>query len=312
MLLQNPNSKPEYKEIIRKVLHYINENLAGDVSLETLAGIANYSPFHFRIMFSETVLETPKQYVIRLRLERAAHFIKLFPQLAMKEIAESCGFSSNSVFSRAFKNYYGISPEIYRDLPTQKLHFINKEKNTFSDWDDISWITPITDVQVKIDTVVMSSLPDVETMYACKIACVQTTLSHRENISLAFKSLFQWANPLGLITNSTKYFGIWLDFPFITPTNKCRFLCGIELGSDSKPSKGVSILTFNKGRYLKYKINGDINETLDSLIVLNHNYVESIGFEISEMICYELLEESPLEKPYEKITRQLIIPVKPK
>lgn len=304
------NIKPEYQQVVMKVLHYINQNLADDVSLETIAGIANYSPFHFQKIFSEAILETPKQYVIRLRLERAAHFIKIFPNLAINEIASGCGFSSNSIFSRAFKNYYGISAERYKELPSFKIQEISKKKNQFTQLEEISWITPISDIQERIKTVKLSPHPAINTIYSFKIACIQTTLSHKENISFAFRSLFQWANPRGLITTSTKYFGIWLDFPFITPYNKCRFLCGIELNSETKPDKGISILTFNKGQYVNYRMTGDINKTLDTLIALNHNCIDSMGYSISEMICYEQFEENPAEKLYEKTHRNLLIPVK--
>ncbi|NVO10734.1 MAG: AraC family transcriptional regulator [Bacteroidales bacterium] len=310
MHIHNHHIKPEYQQVVMKVQHYINQNLAGDVSLETIARIANYSPFHFQKIFSEALKETPKQYVIRLRLERAAHFIKIFPNLAINEIASGCGFSSNSIFSRAFKNYYGISAEKFRELPSDKLQEVSVKRNKFTHWEETPWITPITDIQEKIETIKIYSPPAVSTMYPFKIACIQTTLSHKENISFAFKSLLQWAVPRELVTTSTKYFGIWLDFPFITPSDKCRFLCGIEIGSDIQPSNGISIITFNKGQYINYEIIGDINETLGSLVALNHNYIDSMGYSISEMICYEQLSESPVDKPYEKILRNLLIPVK--
>lgn len=310
MHLHDQNIRPEYQESIGKVLHYINHNLAGDVSLETLAVVANYSPFHFQKIFSEALLETPKQYVIRLRLEKAAHFIKIFPQLPLNEIAANCGFSSNSIFSRAFKNYYGISAENYRELPSEQLNQVNRRNNQMTQWDATSWITPITDIQQKVETVKLSSSPKVETIYSFKIACIQTTLSHPKNISFAFQSLLQWAIPRGLISPSTKYFGIWLDFPFITPADKCRYLCGIEISSEIKTTKGISIQNFTKGPYLDYEMTGPMNETLGSLIALNHNYVDAMGYVISEMICYEQFTECPAERPYENISRHLLIPVK--
>ena len=310
MLIHDQNIKPEYKESIGKVLHYINQNLAGDVSLETLAVVANYSPFHFQKIFSEVLSETPKQYVIRLRLEKAAHFIKIFPQLPLNEIASNCGFSSNSIFSRAFKNYYGISAENYRVLPFEQLHQINRMKNQMTQWDEASWITPITDIQQKVKTVKLASSPIVGVIYPFRIACIQTSLSHQENISFAFQSLLKWAIPRGLITSSTKYFGIWLDFPFVTPAYKCRYLCGIEISAEIKTTKGLSVQNFTKGMYLDYEMTGPMNETLDSLIALNHYYVDAMGYIISEMICYEQFAECPAGKPYENITRHLLIPVK--
>ena len=302
--------KPEYRQAVMKVLHYINQNLAGDVSLETMAGIANYSHFHFQRIFSEAVSESPKQYVIRLRLERAAHFIKLFPTLAINEIASGCGFSSDSIFSRAFKNYFGITAEKYRSLPSDQMHEINKKRNSQYSFDEASWITPITNIDENIEKVQISPAPVLNTIFPFTIACAQTTLSHKENIPFAFKTLFKWANPRGLIAPSTKYFGIWLDFPFITPYSKCRFLCGIEINPEIKLSHGISSLHFKKGLYLNYALTGNIDDTLNTLIALNHNYIDSIGYTISDMVCYEQFDENPAEKPYEKSKRQLLIPVK--
>ena len=312
MQTYNHHIKSEYQQVIMKVLHYINQNLAEDVSLKTLSDIANYSPFHFQKVFLEAVSETPKQYVIRLRIERAAHFIKIFPNLPINEIASGCGFSSNSIFSRAFKNYYGVSAEKFRDLPTDELAKLDVNKEIHTKWAETSWITPITDIQEKIDTINTDTIPTVSTIYSTKIACIQTTLSHKENISFAFKSLVQWANPQGLITPNTKFVGVWLDFPFMTTYTKCRFLCGIEVNSELKLAKGINIIELKKGQYVNYKLSGSINQTLDSLIALNHIHLDSMGYTISEMICYEQFEESPIDHPYDKIQRKLLIPIKSK
>jgi AraC family transcriptional regulator len=310
MHIYDHNIKPVYRQTVMKVQHYINLNLTGDVSLVTLAGIANYSPFHFQKIFTEAVLETPKQYVIRLRLERSAHFIKLFPDLAINEIASGCGFSSDSVFSRAFKNYYGISADKFRKLPDNKIQEVKKKRNKFPLGPEEPWISPISDIQEKIDTFKITSRPLISTMYSFQIACIQTTLSHRENIPFAFKSLIQWAIPQNLISTSTKYFGILLDIPYLTTPDKCRYLCGIEISSEIKPTRGIVIQTFNKGLYINYKMAGNINETLNSLIALNHNFIDSMGYSISEMICFEQFEESPATEPYERINRSLLIPIK--
>ena len=302
--------KPEYQPVVLKVLHYINQNLAGDVSLETLARIANYSPFHFQKIFLEALSETPKQYVIRLRIERSAHFIKIFPHLPINEIACDCGFSSHSIFSRAFKNYYGISAETFRELDSPNMQAILDKKNLFSQNEGAPWIAPIPDIQKKIDNNSISSHPSVSTIYPFTLACLQTTLSHKENISFAFKSLLKLAMPQNLISSSTKFFGIWLDFPFITPFYKCRYLCGIQLSSEIKSVKGINIVPFNKSTYVSYKMTGSMNQTLDALIALNHNHLDPMGYSISEMICFEHFAQNPIENPYESIERNLLIPVK--
>jgi AraC family transcriptional regulator len=151
MHIYDHNIKPEYQQAVMKVQHYISQNLTDDVLLETLAAIAFYSPFHFQKIFTLVVSETPKQYVIRLRLERAAHFIKIFPNLAINEIASGCGFSSDSIFSRAFKNYYGLSADKFRKLPDNKLREIKKKRNYSTLTQEELWITTISYIQDKID-----------------------------------------------------------------------------------------------------------------------------------------------------------------
>ncbi|MFZ4547491.1 MAG: AraC family transcriptional regulator [Bacteroidales bacterium] len=312
MAIYDRHIKTEYQQMVLRVQHYITKNLAEDLSLETLATVANYSLFHFQKIFSEVVSESPKQYVIRLRLERAAHFIKIFPQLPINEIAANCGFSSNSIFSRAFKNYFGISAEKYRELPTDKISEISKNMNQLSLWTDASWIIPITDIQQKVDAVKLTTTPIVKTIYSFQLASIQTTLGYPENIAFAFQNLLQWAEPRGLITPTTKYFGVWLDFPFITPPDKCRYLCGIEINADVKLTKGINSQTISKAQYLRYDMKGSMNETLDVMLALNHKHMETMGYVISEMICYEQFDECPSDKPYEEICRNLLFPVRMK
>lgn len=65
----------EQRQQIQKVLNYIEQNLNLKLSLELLAKLSTYSPFHFHCVFTGIVGETPADYVKRLRLEMAAHFL---------------------------------------------------------------------------------------------------------------------------------------------------------------------------------------------------------------------------------------------
>jgi AraC family transcriptional regulator len=312
MFQTNDNTRPEYRQALGKVLHYINQNLAGDMSLETLAGIANYSPFHFQKIFLESLSETPRQYVIRLRMERAAHFIKLFPDLPIRDIAEGCGFTSPSVFSRSFRSWFGISANSYREMPMGSQPTPVTGKSHAAAFEGDPWIAPIGDFTGKINGATIGPPPEVCTVYPFQLACLPTTLSHSDNISFAFRSLRQWATPLGLITPSTRYFGIWLDFPFITVYNQCRYLCGIDVPPGIKPARGISLLAVEKGQYIRFVVAGGINDTLNSLVAVNHIHLDEMGYAISKMICYEEFGGNPIENPYGNNSRTILLPVRPR
>src|SRR5882762_5047940 len=106
----------EYTNRINEVINFILKNLTDDLPLEKLAKVANYSPFHFQKLFKEVVGESPKQYIIRMRLETAAHFLIMHRYKSVTEVSLDCGFSSPATFARAFKNYFDITAEELRTI----------------------------------------------------------------------------------------------------------------------------------------------------------------------------------------------------
>ncbi|MFZ4398747.1 MAG: AraC family transcriptional regulator [Bacteroidales bacterium] len=316
MLKNEQQIKPEYRQAVSKALHYINQNLTADISLETLARIANYSAFHFQKIFLLAISETPKQYVMRLRLERAAHYLKVFPDLPIYDIAMGCGFSSPSVFSRAFRNYYKLTAEKFRLVPlsdtsaiANHFHKINKSFVTDNSFFPVGILNNNTDSQEYTQII---PPPTVKTFNAIKIACIATTLNHPESISFAFKSLMQWVIPNELHTINTKYIGIWLDTPFYTSLDKCRYLAGIILNEDIKSKKGIEIISMKEGKYAGFSMTGNIECTLNQLISLNHQYLDDMGYEMAEIICYEIFDECPAYKSFEQINKNILLPVKTK
>ena len=103
---------PSERDILQ-LLQTLRDDLDGDVSLETLAGRAGWSPFHFHRAFRTVVGETPKQYTQRLRLERAAARLASGSDPVLR-IAADAGFASHEVFTRAFRRQFGETPSDYR------------------------------------------------------------------------------------------------------------------------------------------------------------------------------------------------------
>jgi len=98
---------------IQPVLAFAAAHLDEDLSLTALAGRAGLSPFHLHRVFSAVAGETPKQFTLRLRLERAA-ILLLTGEQSVLNVALSCGFQSHEAFCRAFRRRFGMSPGAYR------------------------------------------------------------------------------------------------------------------------------------------------------------------------------------------------------
>lgn len=94
---------------LRAVAELAHEQLSGDISLETMAAAAGYSPFQFARMFKATTGIAPHQYVLRLRIERACRFMR-DGTMSLAEIALSVGFYDQAHLSNVFRKAMGVTP----------------------------------------------------------------------------------------------------------------------------------------------------------------------------------------------------------
>jgi AraC family transcriptional regulator len=98
---------------LRRVLAYIEEHLAEDITVADLADVACLSIFHFTRAFAAAMGVPPHRYVSRRRLESAKAMIAT-GRASLSEIAFDCRFSSQSSFARAFRRATGMTPAEYR------------------------------------------------------------------------------------------------------------------------------------------------------------------------------------------------------
>ncbi len=303
----------EYHDRLRKVLAFIQENLAADLSLASMAEVANFSPFHFQKLFTRHIGESPKKYVLRLRLERIAHKLKLYPQLSVFELSLQSGFASASTLGRSFKNHYGISPDDFRKLSPSEMSKIctpNNNKGTESPVKTDDFWTVNSD-ETETNSNRPASKMEVIKQRSLKVAFIDSHLGNETAISNAFKTLYNIANPRELITEDTHFIGIFLDLPFFTELNKCRYRACITLSEDIEIPKGIAIYNIPEGRYAVYSVSGNLNETLKSLVEFKHEMLDNSGYQVAETIGYEEYQVNPAIEDYTPLKRKVFIPVKP-
>jgi len=86
----------------------------GDLSVAELAGMLYVSRDYLRHLFREHSEMSPRQHIIRARVERAKDLLTN-ADLSIKEVAAQSGFESPYYFSRLFKKATGASPSQYRE-----------------------------------------------------------------------------------------------------------------------------------------------------------------------------------------------------
>ncbi|NLT08970.1 MAG: helix-turn-helix domain-containing protein [Ruminococcus sp.] len=96
-------------------LTYIEQNLAGEITVEELASLANYSQRHLIRLFREAFDCVPSVYITRLRMKNARELLA-DTELMISEVAARCGYTDSNLFSRIFKKYNGVPPSRFREL----------------------------------------------------------------------------------------------------------------------------------------------------------------------------------------------------
>jgi AraC family transcriptional regulator len=97
----------------KRVAAYIEERVANDIPLATLAELARLSPYHFCRSFKRSFGMPPHRYHAIRRIERAKQLLA-DRQLSVTTIALDVGFSDTSRFSAAFHRLTGQTPSCYR------------------------------------------------------------------------------------------------------------------------------------------------------------------------------------------------------
>jgi AraC family transcriptional regulator len=106
-------AEPSSLARVTRVVRMMEAGLALPHSLCSLAETARLSPYHFLRMFEALTGTTPRQYLLRSRLRRAAVELKARSDKIV-EIALACGFGDISNFNKAFRAEFGKSPREYR------------------------------------------------------------------------------------------------------------------------------------------------------------------------------------------------------
>ncbi len=90
----------------------IQHNMYSNLSLDELARLCHLSTSSFKRKFRGSFDDSPKKYIARKKIEKAADLLKT--DLRISDIAYKVGFDSMATFNRNFSNLYGKSPSDYR------------------------------------------------------------------------------------------------------------------------------------------------------------------------------------------------------
>lgn len=99
---------------VRATIEHMRRHLRAPLRVETLASMADLSTSQYAVRFRELTGDSPKNYLMRLRIHRATQLLDTTSE-SITDIARQVGYDDPLYFSRAFRRLHEVSPSAYRE-----------------------------------------------------------------------------------------------------------------------------------------------------------------------------------------------------
>jgi AraC family transcriptional regulator len=278
----------KYEQAILSTLIHIQTHLESDLNLDGLAKRAGFSSYHFHRIFREAIGEPVKEYVRRLRLERAAYRLKVSEE-AILNLALDAGFKTHESFTRAFQRQFGIAPNEYRNNSLKASHARKKQVQPryiadYSMQDD-SGLLPNRSTAKKVR---LEHIRPIIVAFVRHVGPYDHLLEKGSPMSLLWDELFQWGNANQLINADSLLIGIPQDDPSVTPLEKQRFDVCIQIPEFRNPSGHIGCQTINAGLFGACRHYGAFDNLAETYMHIYDSLVTTGKYRLRQQAPFEV------------------------
>ncbi|MEJ2407175.1 MAG: GyrI-like domain-containing protein [Candidatus Thiodiazotropha sp.] len=316
------NKNESFKVYIRRVnrvIDYIKDNLDGDVSLERLSVVANFSKYHFHRIFKAVTGENVNAYIGRQRAEKSAFMLLYNPSQSITSIAYDVGYSSPSVFSREFKSIYELSPSNWRKIRNSNICKVEsnsgKESIDCELYLDFSKTKPLwrNKMSQKFElNIEVREMPDIPIAYFRHHGAYDPF--DKELFQSLFQKLMSWAVPLNLFKPpQTKALTIYSSgHPDTTEPDKLAVDVAISLENALNVTGDIGIRSIPAGQYAVVSlVDVTMDESGKAWDTLFNDWLPHSGYQPGDGAYYINHQNDPEQHPQKLYTLEMYLPVKP-
>lgn len=296
----------DYIKSVNRILTFIDQNIDEKLSLEKVAEVGNYSPFHLHRIFKAITNETLNAYIGRKRVEKAAAMLLHRKELTIASIYLNTGFTSNSSFTRTFSKYYGVSPTIFRSLNASQVSKICKtiSKNGQKEGILADYICGMNELKEWINSHASIEIKELPVQHAAFITQIGV-----DGLPDAFNRLIRWAVPKGLMQSDNVKLGrIYHDSFKITAPEKVRMSVCLMLNTPTTVSGEIGLTSINAGKFIvgSFVIEPkDFGQAWRGL----YQWMNEMGYQKADQNPFEIYHNNFNEHPEQKCIVDLYIPI---
>ncbi|KAA6315295.1 Right origin-binding protein [termite gut metagenome] len=283
---QRISTKEDYQKRVNIVIEYINNHLNKDIDLDILAEKSNFSKWHFQRMMKAYLGEPIGTYIMRVRVETAAKLLR-YSEMSVSEIAYQVGYDVPSSLSKAFRLFYNISPNEYRN---NKNYTIMKPLQLSEN------------LNLKVPKVL--TLEPKQAIYLKLTGDYQTL-----DFCGAWNKLWQYVKENKLYSTGIEHIAIYHDDPKVTEAEKLRADICLALPKKVEPKGEIGVKTIEGGKYAMFLYQGSYEHLGAVYDTIYAKWLPEGGEKLRNYHCFEKYLNNPDNTAPEKLKTEIYVPI---
>lgn len=269
------DTKQKHDRIINDMMHYIYKYIDTDINIDQLALEFGMNKFHLHRIFKEQIGDSLYATIKSIRLQKASNLLITNRMSTITEIANMCGYSSQTSFIRAFKERFNQTPSDWRHGGFREYSnkILNSSKTASLSTADFSDIEPV-----------------ISKMGMKKIYYIRQKGYNRKLVKI-WQQLLVW-----VLTNDIEYYeqvAMYHDNPIITPIDDCYYIAAIALKDHTEVlDTTLSSFEIPAGIYAAFDVTGQYGDILKFIQWAYHEWLPNNRFETTPNPAYSVFEKN--------------------
>lgn len=275
----------EYHKRVNEVAEYIHNHLGEDIDLTLLAEISHFSPFHFHRIMRAFLGEPIWAFIVRTRVETAARLLR-HTEMPVESIAYKVGYGAPSSLSKSFKQFYGISPNQYRN---NKDYIIMKPMN----------VRPELNITIREE-----ERPGKQLIYIRLIGPYDSL-----DYCGTWGRLYNYIGELQIPFNKVEHIAIYPDDPKVTAPDKLRSELSLAVPQAVAPKGEIGVKELPGGKHAVFRYKGPYTNMGAVYDTVYGYWIPEKGYNLRDAHVYECYLNNPADTAPEELLTEICVPI---
>ncbi|HEY9128841.1 MAG TPA: GyrI-like domain-containing protein [Sulfurovum sp.] len=259
--------------VANDLMFYIYTHIESDINLDELASSMHIDKFYLHKIFKEVFGRNIYESIKSIRLQKASNLLLTNQYSTISQIADSCGYNSQTSFIRAFKERFGMTPKAWRNGGSI-VYSNTLIENQIVNQGSISQFEGMQPTIVKQPS-----------LYAYYI--------RDRGYGAGIKRSWQQIQTLIYTHDLSNYqlISLFHDNPAITPLSECQHVAAITI---DKEIKEINLPKFKiaDGVYAVFKLEGEQSDLLRFIQWVYHDWLPKSGYETTTKPPYAIYHKN--------------------